>query len=273
MEIPESNILIPPIEGPVAQEAFTIYRNMMNASAAVFGKEICSLCEKQKGQLRTHFHGSEFGKCFRQTEFNMLQGSKEKNTGQEAIQFYDGHLHEEAIRKLLSKDCFLSRQDEEKIINQPVYLPDNTRINVEIVMHTDNLLAVELPQNTHHSGYDLLTNPIPKFVTEYKAVKNWYFKERAKKGIISNHYYGQCQCYLEAYNLDYCLLFFKNRESSEILPPIVIKRDPYYIKRRFTYLAGILYSISQKEIVPNEYTDKKCDACKFCEHYEKCWGK
>lgn len=262
MEIPESNILIPPIEGPVAQEAFTIYRNMINASATVFGKEICSLCEKQKGQLRTHFHGSEFGKCFRQTEFNMLQGSKEKNTGQEAIQFYDGHLHEEAIRLLLNNNYLLTHKDEEKVIVKEIELIPNNFFKVIVVLHTDNLLA-----------YSKLNEGRYTFVVEYKAVKNWYFKERAKKGIISNHYYGQCQCYLEAYNLDYCLLFFKNRESSEILPPIVIKRDPYYIKRRFTYLAGILYSISQKEIVPNEYTDKKCDACKFCEHYEKCWGK
>lgn len=268
MNLNESNLLISQlknIDPNIVNEAYQIYANMINNAFTKYGGNPCSLCKETEElenntsipRMRNHFHGSEFGKCFRQTQYSIINPIIKDPDPINSIFLQDGHLHELVSEQLLSETYKTSHREEELIIERDIILAIPTlKQQVTIVAHTDLMLVSINGQ---------------RFVIEFKAVKDWYFKERAKKGIISNHYYGQVQCYMEGYNVDYALLFFKNRHTSEILMPIVIKKDDVYIKRRLSYLAAIQYSIQVPEIVPREYEDKKCDACKFCNYHKECW--
>lgn len=256
-KILESNLIVPPVFGPISKDAFDIYQTMLGASKFL-NKPICSLCIKSKGSVRTHFHGSDFGSCFRQVQLSMLNpkiANQDDNTRN--IFLYDGHLHEQAAIELLGKHYKVSHHDEEIIVEKIIQIEDNLSYVIRVCTHPDLLLE-----------YDK-----GKILIEFKAVKDWAIKNKVDKFIVPEVYYGQCQIYMEALDLEYALLIFKSRHTSQIYPPFVIPRNKSYIEKRFRALALIQHSNSIPEMVPKAYTDKTCDACTFCDFYLTCWGK
>jgi hypothetical protein len=253
-KIDNSNMTVEPIFGQIAQDAFNVYQKMLNASS-MFNKQICSLCAKSQFN-RSHFHGSEFGACYRQVQYNLVNPKiyfESDNINN--IFLYDGHLHEQAAIELLSKNYNVSHHDQEIIVTKKVEVGLQFEKEITVICHPDLLIEME--------GQTILL--------EFKAVKDWGIKNKFSQRLIPKSYYGQCQIYMEALNLDLALLIFKSRHTSEIFPPFIIKRDPIYIRKRFAYLVGILASISGLEVVPREYNNKDCDACKFCKYYNACW--
>jgi hypothetical protein len=251
-KIDNSNMRVEPVFGTISQDAFGVYQKMLNASS-MFNRNICSLCVNGK-RVRNHFHGSEFGACFKQVQYNLVNSKMYFESDNISNLFlYDGHLHEEAMLKLLGKNYSISHHDEEILVTKTIYL-DVAR-EITLACHPDLLL--------HLDGQTILL--------EFKALKDWGIKNKFQQNIIPKSYYGQCQIYMEALNLDHTFLFFKSRHTSEIFPPFVLKRDPAYIQKRFNFLAGILASTEQLELVPREYSNKECDACKFCKYYNACW--
>lgn len=255
----DGNIIVPELVANdyiVKTETLTIYKQMMENTKKL-NLYNCSLCSPEI-ITRTHFHGSEFGQCFRQTQFNIINSSVKDNSDLvENMFLYDGHLHEELTRTLLGMDYIISSKDKEVKITRNVTLPNGEICPIIIVGHIDLILET--------SNY--------KFIVELKAVKQWTIKNKYEKGIIPATYYGQCQFYMEAENVDYSLLFFKNRTTSNIYFPFLIKRNPEYINTRFMYLGMIMYAMDNELIIPREYTKKSCDGCKFCKYQNLCWSK
>lgn len=279
----ESSITPPQLNNTsLSTVAYTIYEDMLK-STKILDTSICTVCDKYVGinlkKPRNHFHGSDFGKCFRATQLDMNHPvTKNQNDYIKQMFLADGHLHEETLIKLLSHTYKITHLNTETELIKEVTLPgissgerrgntDRTKdsFTVRVILHTDGLLHYDV------GGY--------KFIVECKSVKDWFWKNRLSitKGnpqvAIPLGYYGQCQAYMEAHNIPQTLLIFKNRHSSEISPPIVIEKNDEYITQRFGYLAGILYSTRKQDLVPKAYTDKKCDECVFCEYKELCWEK
>lgn len=240
--------------------AYDIYMQLLS-NTKILNRHICSICSSYVGinvtRPRNHFHGSEFAECYRRVQLDIISPKeKDENEYLNNIFLADGHLHEVSTIALLEHSYKITHRDEEKIIERIVELPTGNE-KVKVVMHTDALL-------TYSTGNQ-------KFVVELKAVKDWFWKNRLLKKQIPIKYYGQTQMYMEAYDIPNTILLFKNRHTSEIYPPIVIPKDDIFIRQRFQFLAGIQYSIKLPELVPREYQDKKCDACKFCPYFKFCW--
>ena len=69
------------VDPHIIAESMEIYKTMINSATEKYASEPCSICSENRGRvsntgLRTHFHGSEFGKCFRQTQYNLLSPRK-----------------------------------------------------------------------------------------------------------------------------------------------------------------------------------------------------
>ena len=271
-----SNIKLERKSGKVYKEAMDIFRRIIEESGNIRPRIVCSLCvknayhmdtDKHYYQRRTHFHGSEFGKCYRQVQLKTFNFKEQKERDHIKATFLeDGHLHEEIFDMLLSRNFSVFGRDEEKIIGKKVRIPETKQSQID----RGYVTREELVQVACHT--DILLKANRDFVVEIKSVKDWFTDNRYIHQIIPLAYYGQMQVYLAAHKLMYGLLFFKKRHTSEILPPFVIEREDAYIDRRFQYLAGILAKSEIAEVVPQEYTDKNCDACKFCDFRSNCYG-
>lgn len=259
----ESSIIVKNKDGRLVDMAFTIYQDLLKNTKHL-DTSICSICDKHVGinlkRPRNHFHGSDFGKCFRSVQLDMNHPAT-RNPDEYTKQIFlnDGHLHEETITKLLGYTYKVTHLNEEKELIRDVKLPTGEIVQVKVVLHTDGILQYDVGNI--------------KFIVEIKSVKDWFWKNRMQKEMIPLAYYGQAQCYMEAYNIPQTLLIFKNRHTSEISRPFVIEKDDEYIQQRFLYLAGILVSNQIPELVPKAYENKKCDECTFCEYFKLCWEK
>ena len=258
----DSNIIIPPVSNQVMDIAMDVYNTMMS-NAKHLDKPLCSLCiaNKEKGIfVKDHFHGSDVGTCYLHTQLSILTPIQKTYEPVKQIFLRDGHLNEEVMMELLNSSYTTGYHDQEIIYKDDIKLSDTVTEHIVISNHPDLMIFY---------------NQKLSILVEFKATKDWYFKNVACKGMVPNKYYGQVQSYLQALNINFGLLFIKNRHDSNVLPPFVIQYNPEYIQTRFRYLAGVQHLIKQgkNQLVPKEYQSKDTAECKFCDYREHCWEK
>lgn len=219
----------------------------------------CTICRKNPPLPRTHFHGSDWGRCIRSIYFECMTGRKPVENGEDAMRLNDGHFHEAMLVKsiTLSGHTISHRDtiDGEIMIAEKVF-PDSGQPNLSIayltVGHTDGVID-------------------GKAILECKAVKDWAWKNKFMKGLIPKQYYGQVQFYLHAHGMQTGFLAVKNRHTSEV-HVFTIERDQEYIEKRRLELAAVFTAITKARVIaiPKKEED---DECRFCDFYNHCWTK
>jgi CRISPR/Cas system-associated exonuclease Cas4 (RecB family) len=215
----------------------------------------CSICREKKPLPRLHFHGSDWGKCIRDVQFEMISGHKPTTEGEDALRLNDGHLHEALVLKSLQMGghtiTHRDTKDGEIIVVDDVVLPMGGSMKILTCGHTDGVMDGD-------------------YVVECKAVKDWAWKNKFLKGLIPSVYYGQCQFYMHAHDKDLTFLIVKHRHTSEILV-FEIKRSPEYIAQKRIELAAVLTAVQHAKTIriPKDWPD---DECRFCDFHNQCWG-
>lgn len=257
-----SNIIIPEASAKIMDLALEVYNKMLS-NAKHLNKPICTVCEDNKAKgilLKDHFHASDIGQCHLATQLNILHPKQKAEDPINLVFLRDGHLNENVMIELLNSSYVTGYHDQEVVYRESIKVTETITEEIVVVNHPDLLIYY---------------NKNITIVIEFKAVKDWYFKEIASKGLTSLKYFGQCQSYMHALDLKLALLFIKNRHSSQILAPFVIQYDKNYMNKRLQYLAAIQYlnNEGKGQLVPKEYNDKNTDECKFCAHKDFCWSK
>lgn len=226
----------------------------------------CSKCVDITSTV--HFHGSDLGKCALRVFYKL----KSKNTNNQTLdnltkaQFLDGHLSEkllvEGLRSYIQKHSSpmtLEHNPEKSKIFQ-VVLNNREERNLEIVGHCDVLLT------NAETG--------EKVIIEMKAVKNYSYRFKFLTGDIGEDYLLQVQAYLHIFDVDVACIIAKNRETTELSKPIIIKKDISLFQERLYSLAKIqsCYLSDSQVKPPKAYDSKNNFECKYCEYRQQCWG-
>lgn len=232
----------------------------------------CSLCRKvlethPDAELITadHFHGSNFAMCARKLYLQMIRG---RESGLNRASFLTmGHYFE-----------------KEMLENIKAGLPPSNDYKIKILANTSEVIMDVLGFKlvTHRDAY-LLDNKNNKvYILECKAIKNEYFiemKKQQKSGmtyseILRDEWIGQGQSYLFTDpDVSGLIYIIKNRETSEILFPILIERDMKFIASRLNKLAEIHQRINLGSGQPDREEDNpKSFQCSFCSYAKECWS-
>ena len=236
----------------------------------------CGLCKQNEDKVYNdgamiHFHGSDWGKCRRMIQYNIM--FPEKISSDKDKFFFDGHLHEESIiRALRSMGYFIDftyDQINEKINNVPgSLLFNNIPLNFNIASYAHQDKFVNIQTVVHPDG--IITHNKEKVLIECKAVKNYSFP-KYKEGFIPPTYFGQMQAYLHVFKLERGFLIVKNRDTSDISPPLLVKADPEFVKKKIIELTGIIKGLLEDKLIKRPYDNNKNFECKYCTYKERCW--
>lgn len=125
----------------------------------------------------------------------------------------------------------------------------------EIVGHPDGLFILD--------GIRLL---------EVKSMTSYRFEE-FERGKISEEYLDQINCYLEALNINECVIVALNKESG-VMHELLVVRDPIRIKRIKKNLKLVLDSTEQtlpdKPFAPDKNGILPWN-CLYCAYWGHCW--
>lgn len=215
-----------------------------------------------------HFHGSDLGKCALRVFYKL----KSKNTNNKDLdnltkaQFLDGHLSEkllvEGLKAYIRSNNLpiIVDHNPEKSKIFTVVLNNKENRDIEIVGHADVLL------------HNIETGE--RVIVEMKAVKNYSYKFKFLTGDIGEDYLLQVQAYLNIFDVDVACIIAKNRETTELSKPIIIKKDISLFQERLYSLAKIqsCYLSDSQVKPPKAYESKNNFECKYCDYTKKCWG-
>lgn len=231
----------------------------------------CSVCESgKKFAEHPHFHGSDFGRCNRQVQWEKLAAKPDDFHPEKAAMFRDGHVHEAAVVASLRaagyKVTNRDGDDEFRAVigldNDTVYLyepdepmihPDTGGRNLEIVAHTDGVI----------NG---------KYLLECKAVKDASYRD-FMKGKLPANYLGQMKLYMTCLDLECGFLAVKSRQHSTVLF-FRVARDDEYVMNKARDLWTVQQQIVTRETAPASFSwvpcepldanqQRWCDACKI----------
>jgi len=224
----------------------------------------CSICRQAtldvtrqgRGEgSRDHFHGSDWGKCYKMILFDCLVGKKETMTPQKRSFLRDGHLHEESIVAALRAGGreITGTVGNESTFNFTAQTPQGP-ITFTTIIHTDGII----------DGTAGL---------ECKSVKEYAWKNKFLKGKIPETYYGQCQAYMLKHRMLTWFLAVKHRHTSEILPPFEIKFDKEYVQRKAMELAAVTLALKSGQLLtrPKSKLNKRDSECLYCNYKDQCW--
>lgn len=235
----------------------------------------CSICiqdAKDGKEQREHFHASDVGACARRVLYSMRY-PREATSSTSPNFLKDGHLHESSmlvnIHNGFLRDPDITEEygevavkPAENNVELAVTFPymENGEINdIKLIGHFDGIIAF---------GNDPLNANV--FVIECKAVKAYKFN-LIKGGHLDDEWYGQIQTYLRLLKLKRAYLLVKNRETSEILPPIRVDKDSIYLKNRKEKLIEIHRALRDGSTVEREHEKRTDSECKWCKFYDRCW--
>jgi hypothetical protein len=222
----------------------------------------CSLCREiinthPDAELvyDNHFHGSNFGECGRKLYLRMLNG---RSTGLNRASFLQmGHAFE-----------------NEMLMNLWNGLPNGwviKALNNTAEIITD-VLGYKLV--THRDAYLFDTKNGKSYIVECKAIKDKYFKEIKKSRKIRDEWFGQGQSYLYSdQDVDGLIYLIQNRDTSELIFPILMERNGEFIAQRLSKLADVKKRITNQLGQPDrEHTNPKDFECTFCPYKLECWS-
>lgn len=280
----------------------TIYDGyMLGANNRKSGSIPCTICRNRKtnGDVRGHFHGSEFGQCMMKTYRNMVEGNDANDNNDlppggeldnRAASLLDGHSHESEIFKNLiaagldaigfsnmdefekQVQVFIKRSNDGKheftmphkriLEEKEDAVAEGFIKSFKMILHLDGLLEV-----TKHGELVGI---------ECKSVGEYTWKKIKASSEISDVWYGQIQAYmLWNHSITRFYLIVKNRQSSKILKPILIERDDKYINRRLNILYRIFKAIIKEDPVKfkieKEHKTAKDSECRFCDYKDDCF--
>ena len=260
----------------------------------------CSICRANPGEIRGHFHGSDFGRCALSVYRDMVEGKADEIIrGYSAAYLMDGHSNEREICENitmglteLGEDApfdilpFGNAKEHEKQVTIWVKkggspgkrdfritgagvskLPGDEGRNYEtafrIVLHLDGILG----NKEKDKAYGL----------EIKSVSDYTWKKIQDESKINYQWYGQMQAYMiygHTIGFTRFYLIVKHRSTSKILAPIIIDRDDKYINTRLNVLYNIVESIRHDKPngVVRERENSKASECMYCDHNKFCWG-
>lgn len=248
------------MKASVSVDSYTLLQ-IIHSGIKSIERHPCSVCSTQAGPgiPRTHFHGSDWGKCYRMVNLEMMIGKKEELTDDKRFFLRDGHLHEKSIVTALRwGGCEVTGAadgEDETTYDCSIPTPSGL-VNISTILHTDGIIA----------GFNA--------GIECKSVKDTAFK-KFEKGIIPTNYYGQCQIYMLKHRLKRWFLIVKSRHSSRVLPPFEIAFDPEYIKLKATHLAAVKVALETGNVlkVPPDKIGRRDSECMWCQFKENCWTK
>lgn len=218
-----------------------------------------------------HFHGSDFGKCVRQAQYDKIV-KPDPITDPVTLQFlHDGHLHEKAMVDALRAagvkidhrlDSPDGVQTDEFIVGVRAWENAHEIRSFESVEECrDKVEEGEIIIMGHTDG---VIND--RFLFEAKSVKDWAFKNKFKRGQVPANYYGQMQCYMNCLDLDGGFLFVKARHTSETMEPMFVERSQSFFRRKIADFNRIMRNINNGQwcACTAKTSDEKryCDACK-----------
>lgn len=248
------------------------YRNLSRHPCS-----ICGMLDYTFAEF-PHFHGTDFGKCPRAVEYEKISWEEKVYDDKTLVFLADGHIHEAATARAMRAAglkvdhrtdahegvmedeftvIFRGSGEDGKILkfsNPLDAFKKKEGDDIVMVGHTDGIIQ------------DVSTPNSEKFIFEHKAVKDWSFNNKWKKGIIPGAYYGQTQAYITAHELSGGFLVCKNRSTGEILEPILVPRDDKFVWGKVEIFREVLKAINDKRWLPcttNDPDEKRwCEACK-----------
>lgn len=236
--------------------------------ATQLGNNPCDVCYDEKKQItytrniRQHFHGSEVGKCKRAIYYDMHNRNKKIENGLTSMFLFAGHLFEAMIVR-----CLELSGEEIKSISSNNGADLSVKVEKSIWVSPTNKVQVKIIGH-----YDVVIND--EILLEIKAVKTNSFKDVFLKGDLKNRqqYYGQVQTYLHAMpHIKYAYLIGIHRESCEIAPPILIKRDAAFMDKKLDDYAKVLhFGINQNQLPTTDHENKNDYECRFCDYKKHC---
>lgn len=249
---------------------------------------ICKSTERTEGDVRGHFHGSEFGACMLKVYRDMTRPKITDEMNGSAAFLLDGHAHEEQIlfnlyQAPLPVVAFANDDKYEKQVQ--VYIRENKKTRIhdftmptegrkpntpgvkksfKMILHLDGLMELE---GEGESGFVGI---------ECKSVKDYTWNNIKKTSTISDIWYGQIQSYmLWNHDITTFYLIVKNRTSSRILKPIRIDRDDKYINSRLNVLYKIYNAILEDDPegqgIVKEHSTAKDSECRYCPYKDECF--
>lgn len=241
----------------------------IHEGARLVGEHPCSACRVGiPFQEFPHFHGSDFGKCVRQVQYDKVVTPDAIEDPETLMFLQDGHLHELSIVTALraagvkvdhrndspdgvTSDEFVVGVEEDGMFTHytDVEYCQRRRSDTEIIIvgHTDGVIN-------------------DRFLLECKSVKDWAVKNKFAKRHVPKNYNGQMQCYMNCLNLDGGFLVVKSRHTSKVIKPMFVERDPEFFDRKIQDFRDILLHMQRGHwhACTAKSSDEKryCDACK-----------
>lgn len=197
---------------------------------------------------------SQAGKCARQIAYNYhgYEKNGKEIDGRARMIFFQGDLVELTLMTLA------------KLAGCPIVGTGLNQIN--ITLDVNGVLI-----NGHPDGF-LIGSDMTRLV-ECKSMASYAF-DRFENGEVDDSYAAQINAYLEATNLDECVLVAMNKDNG-IVKETVIYRDPILINKIKDNLNKVL--ISTKEALPDQPIELNADAkgmypwnCLYCSYWKTC---
>lgn len=256
----------------------------MMARGAMHDTSPCSLCRasieamKRPGAIRAHFHASDVGACKRKVLYSMRYPARGRSNSN-PIFLLDGHLHETSIFTVMElgaenptaidetiKSIYVvpAKNEKEQMAKIPYTIGRNEIREIVIVAHWDGFLEFVMEDETEIGRSST-------YLIECKSVRPTKFA-KVKSGYMDPEWYGQVQTYLRIQKLETAYLIVKNRDSSEILPPIRIDIDSNYLKKRRAALIEVHTALLDGGMVNRGHKIRKNDECRVCKFSSQCWS-
>jgi hypothetical protein len=238
------------------------------------GSHPCSVCrmnalKAKPTKVRGHFHASEFNVCQLALYQAMKNGvSLTIRELETEASLYDGHKHEATVFDLLEKGGL----DVSACANHPDYEKISTVQYEQEDQETGQKIVVDFRIISHMDGALVFKNR--NFGLEIKAVKKYTWDKIKRTGEISDQWFGQIQWYTNTFNMPFYLIV-KNRATSDIMSPILIKKNESFIQSRLLKLSEIILCLRGKHnpygLIHKEENRSNASQCKFCRFYDDCW--
>lgn len=197
---------------------------------------------------------SSAGKCPRQIAYSYLGFEKngKELDGRGRITFFQGDLVELTLMTLA------------RLAGCPIVATGLNQIKVSVKIGDKEV-------DGHPDGF-LISDDGARLV-ECKSMSSYAF-ERFENEEIDDAYYAQINMYLEAVNLDECIMIAMNKDNA-IVKERIVYRDPIIINKLKEKLAALL--IITKETMPSPPAEFNADAkgyfpwnCLYCAYWGHC---
>lgn len=234
------------------------------------GRHPCSVCASDiPFNEFPHFHGSDFGKCARQVQYDKVVRPEPIEDPTTLAFLSDGHLHEKMIVDALrAGGVKVDHRDD---------APDGVMTDEFVVGVRDNGRMIHYRDGDGHDApFDeneiiivghtdgVINN---RFLLECKSVKDWAVANKFKgQKPVPKDYHGQMQCYMNCLGLDGGFLVVKSRHTSKLLKPMFVERDPEFFDKKiaeFRKILGMMQCGHWHKCTAKTSQEKRyCEACK-----------